>query len=136
MFFDFEFVSRPKLACGQNRRLAARRNSLEISNREFDNHFQIFKIKIFTTPAFLEKVCVTPHWNPAANRRETSRFPDPTPLRYNVRSEDYTGQRDYAARLRYVPSFRQTGWTHSPNHLCLTPRRQAAHRAALRPPTP
>lgn len=70
------------------------------------------------------------------NCRETNPFPEPTSLRYNVRSEDYTGQRDYAARLRCVTSFRETGWTHSADHLCLTPRRQAAHRAALHPPTP
>ncbi len=70
------------------------------------------------------------------NCRETSPFPDPTSLRCTARSEVYTGQRDYAARLRCVPSVRKTGRTHSADHLCLTPRRQAAHRAARRPPTP
>ena len=70
------------------------------------------------------------------NRRETSLFPEPTPLRCNVRSEDYTGQRDYAARLRCVSSLRQTGRTHSAIHLCLTPRRKATCGTRERTPLP
>ena len=66
------------------------------------------------------------------NRRETSPFAEPTSLRCDIRSEAYTGQRDYAERLRSVSSFRKTGRTHSADHLCLTPRRQAARGTAER----
>ena len=70
------------------------------------------------------------------NRRETSLFSDPTSLRCTNRSEDYTGQRDYAARLRSVASVRKTGRTHSAIHLCLTPRRKATCGTRERTPTP
>ena len=69
-------------------------------------------------------------------RRETGLFPDPTSLRYDVRSGYYTGQRDYAVRLRCVPSVRQTARTHSADHLCLIPRRKATCGTGQRTPSP
>jgi hypothetical protein len=107
------------------------RQNLDSKNVEM--YFQKFlQIKNYH-PGFSGKSLCNPSLEPCVDRRETSPFADPTPLRYDVRSGYYTGQRDYAARLRCVPSVRQTTRTHSADQLCLIPRRQAARRAALRP---
>ena len=98
--------------------------------------FNFSKLKILTTPGFSGKSLCNPFAGILRRRRETSLFPEPTSLRCNVRSEDYTGQRDYAACLHCVSSARKTGRTHSADHLCLTPRRKATCGTGERTPSP